>query len=83
MRPDVMFLDISMPGPTGIGVLKELCRSDPTLPAIMVTVNTDVAVVQDCLREGAFAHVPKPFDLQYVEHMAALAIQTRPGGRTA
>jgi DNA-binding NtrC family response regulator len=83
MRPDVMFLDISMPGPTGIGVLKELCRSDPTLPAIIVTVNTDVAVVQDCLREGAFAHVPNPFDLQYVEHVAALAIQTRPSGRTA
>jgi two-component system response regulator HydG len=83
MRPDVVFLDISMPRPSGIEVLKELRRSDPTLPVIMVTVNTDVAVVQDCLREGAFAYVPKPFDLQYVEHMAALAIQTRRGGRTA
>jgi response regulator of citrate/malate metabolism len=41
----------------------------------MVTVNTEVAVVQECLREGAFAYVPKPFDLKYVEHMAALATQ--------
>jgi hypothetical protein len=26
---------------------------------------------------GAFAYVPKPFDLKYVEHMAALATQGR------
>jgi DNA-binding NtrC family response regulator len=37
----------------------------------MVTANTEVAVVQ----EGAFAYVPKPFDLKYVEHIAAPATQ--------
>jgi len=72
-RPDVVFLDINMPGPSGVEVLKELRRADPTLPVIMVTVNTEAAVLQECLREGAFAYVPKPFDLKYVHHMAALA----------
>jgi DNA-binding NtrC family response regulator len=71
----VVFLDISMPGPSGVDVLKELRRSHPAVPVIMVTVNTDVEVVQECLRAGAFAYVPKPFDLKYVEHMAALATQ--------
>jgi CheY-like chemotaxis protein len=74
-RPDVVFLDINMPGPSGLEVLKELRQADPTLPVIMVTVNTEVAVVEECLREGAFAYVPKPFDLKYVEHMAPLATQ--------
>jgi CheY-like chemotaxis protein len=74
-RPDVVFLDVNMPGPSGIEVLKELRRADPTLPVIMVTVNTEVAVVQQCLQGGAFAYVPKPFDLKYMEHMAALATQ--------
>jgi CheY-like chemotaxis protein len=82
-RPDAVFLDISMPGPSGLEVLKELRRADPTLPVIMVTVNTDVTVVQECLRAGAFAYVPKPFDLKYVEHMAALATQSSTGGTTA
>ena len=77
-RPDVVFLDINMPGPSGIEVLKLLRRVDPMLPVIMVTVNTEVAVVQECLRQGAFAYVPKPFDLKYMEHMAALAIQSAP-----
>jgi DNA-binding NtrC family response regulator len=56
-------------------VLKELRGADPTPPVIMVTVNTEVAVVQEFLRERAFAYVPRPFDLKYVEHMAALATQ--------
>jgi len=76
-RPDVVFLDINMPGPSGLEVLRELHRADPTIVVIMVTVNTEIATVQECLREGAFAYVPKPFDLKYVEHMAALATQGR------
>jgi len=79
--PDVVFCDINMPGPSGVEVLKTLRRAHPTLPVVMVTVNTEAATVQECLREGAFAYVPKPFDLKYVEHMAALATQQRRGVR--
>ena len=72
----------ALPGPSGVEVLKELRRADPTIQVIMVTVNTEVSVVQECLREGAFAYVPKPFDLKYMEHMAALATELGAGGRT-
>jgi two-component system response regulator ResD len=78
-RPDVVFLDVNMPGPSGLDVLKQLRQADPTLPVVMVTVDTEMATVQECLRQGAFGYVPKPFDLKYVEHMAALATQTGPG----
>ena len=74
-RPDVVFLDINMPGPSGVEVLKTLRQADASVPVIMVTVNTDVGIVEECLREGAFAYVPKPFDLKYMDHMAALATQ--------
>jgi len=74
-RPDVVFLDINMPGPSGVEVLKTLRKADASVPVIMVTVNTDVAIVEECLREGAFAYVPKPFDLKYMDHMAALATE--------
>jgi CheY-like chemotaxis protein len=75
-RPDVVFLDFNMPGPSGLEVLKALRQIDATIPVIMVTVNTELGIVQECLREGAFAYVPKPFDLKYVEHMAALATES-------
>lgn len=72
-RPDVVFLDVNMPGLSGLEVLKQLRQTDPSLPVIMVTVNTEIATAEVCLREGAFAFVPKPFDLNYMNHMAALA----------
>jgi CheY-like chemotaxis protein len=82
-RPDVVFLDVNMPGPSGLDVLKQRRQADPTLPVVMVTVDTEMATVQECLRQGAFGYVPKPFDLKYVEHMAALATQTRGGDPTS
>ena len=78
-RPDVVFCDVNMPGPSGIDVLKALQRADPTIPVVMVTVDTEISTVQACLRAGAFAYVPKPFDLKYMEHMAALATEQRRG----
>jgi CheY-like chemotaxis protein len=82
-RPDVVFLDINMPGPSGVEVLRQMRQLDPSVPVVMVTVNIDVAIVQECLQAGAFAYVPKPFDLKYVEHMAALATERGPGSRQA
>jgi DNA-binding response OmpR family regulator len=81
-RPDVVFLDVNMPGPSGLDVLRELRRADPTLPVVMVTVETEMATVQECLRQGAFGYVPKPFDLKYFEHMAALATQMAGGSES-
>ncbi len=80
-RPDVVFLDINMPGMTGIEVLKACRALDATVPIIMVTVSTEVAIAEQCMREGAFAFVPKPFDLNYMDHMAAVtADQSRRRG---
>jgi CheY-like chemotaxis protein len=81
-RPDVVFLDINMPGPSGVEVLRQMRQLDASVPVVMVTVAIDVGVVEECLRAGAFAYVPKPFDLKYVEHIAALATE-RGGHRPA
>ena len=72
-RPDVVFLDVNMPGLNGIEVLQRLRRSDPGVPVIMVTANEDIAITEAFLKAGAFAYVPKPFNLVYMDHMAAVA----------
>lgn len=79
-RPDVVFLDVNMPGPSGIDVLQTMRELDPTVPVVMVTVSSEVVVAEECLKRGAFAYVPKPFDLHYMDHIAALAVEHR-GGR--
>jgi len=72
-RPDVVFLDIAMPGASGVDVLKLFVQTDATVPVIMVTASSEISVAEDCLKSGAFAWVPKPFNLLYMDHMAALA----------
>jgi CheY-like chemotaxis protein len=80
-RPDVVFLDINMPVMNGVEVLKRLRQADPAVPVIMVTANSDVMIAEECLKAGAFGYVPKPFNLVYMDHMAAAATDTPARGR--
>lgn len=73
-RPDVVLLDINMPGLGGIDVLKEIVKTDPSITVIMVSGNTDVAVTAEAIRNGAFSYVPKPFDFRYLRHFIAASI---------
>ena len=73
-RPDLVLLDINMPGMSGLEVLKEINRLDERLPVIMVTANNEIAAAETALKTGAFAYLPKPFQLQYAAHLVAAAI---------
>ena len=73
-RPDLIFLDIAMPGINGMDVLKAVRQLDPTIPIIMITANADNALAAEVIKRGAFSYLPKPFDLKYLDHLAALAL---------
>lgn len=70
--PDIVLLDISMPGKTGIEVLKELSPVLPNTGFIMVTGNEDKGVALSCLWSGAFDYISKPVCMDYL----ALSIKT-------
>lgn len=78
-QPDVVLLDLWMPGLPGEAVLDEIRHRAPTVPIVVVTGNRDEALAQDVLSAGAFDYVPKPFDLTVLERIvgAALAERTR------
>jgi DNA-binding NtrC family response regulator len=73
-RPDVVLLDIHMPGMNGIEALKEIMKIDQSIAVIMVTGNLDLANTVEAIRHGAFAYVPKPFDLRYLDHLIAASL---------
>jgi DNA-binding NtrC family response regulator len=73
-RPDLVLLDINMPGVNGLNVLKDIKRLDARIPVIMVTANNEIAAAEEALKNGAFAYLPKPFQLQYAAHLVAAAI---------
>lgn len=59
LRPDVLLLDIHMPKLTGIEVLRKIREHDPNAAVIMLTAESDVKAVRECLRAGAAYYILK------------------------
>ena len=72
-RPNVVLLDINMPGVDGLKLFAFLRKVDSTIPVVVITGNTSNHVSQKCLEGGAFAYMPKPVNLAYLEHLVAAA----------
>jgi DNA-binding response OmpR family regulator len=78
MRPDVVLLDVNMPGMSGVDVLQRIRTMDSSIPVIMVTASSDNQAVADALRLGAFSYVPKPFSVKYIRHLVSAALAEGP-----
>ena len=61
-RPEVVLLDVMLPGLSGIEVLKKIRELDPTMSVIMVTALNHDEVRAQAERFGATAYITKPFD---------------------
>ena len=61
--PDVVLLDIVMPGMDGLQVLEELRSRSPQLPVIMLTATKTVKTAVGAMKLGAFDYITKPFDV--------------------
>ena len=58
-QPDVLLLDINMPGRSGIEVLKDVKMTYPQIPVIMVSVQSESQYALRCLRAGAAEYINK------------------------
>lgn len=62
IRPQVVLLDIVLPGMWGIDVLKAIKKIDPLINVVMVTAIGDERMAKDAFKWGALAHMTKPLD---------------------
>ncbi len=69
--PDLVLLDIGLPGMDGIQALKEIKSRDSDIPVIMITAYEDVQTVISAMKLGAHDYVVKPI------HMDALEVSIR------
>jgi len=63
---DCVLSDIRMPGVSGVELCRTIKKRDPLLPVILMTAYSDDRLVQDGLREGAIAVLPKPLDINTI-----------------
>ena len=61
--PDVIVLDLRIPGMDGIETLKTIKKYDPAIEVIMLTGHGDSQSVEEGMKSGAFEYIMKPVDI--------------------
>jgi two-component system nitrogen regulation response regulator NtrX len=65
-RPDVVLLDIKMPGMDGLDVLRSLRASDEGLPVVMISGHGTTATAVEAIKAGAADFLEKPLSSERV-----------------
>jgi len=79
--PDLVILDVMLPGRSGIDVLRNIRRAQPVLPVIMLTARAEVADKVTGLDAGATDYITKPFSVE--ELLARVRAHLRTPARVA
>jgi DNA-binding NtrC family response regulator len=66
-RYQLVLSDLKLPGNSGLDVLREARRAEPTLPVILVTAYGSVEEAVTAMKEGAFDFIQKPVDLDHLK----------------
>jgi len=62
-RPDLILLDIGLPGMSGIEALEKIKADDPEILVLMITAYEDVQTVVSAMKLGAYDYIVKPLDM--------------------
>lgn len=60
--PQMVLLDIEMPGMNGLEVLKEIRKREILIPVVMITAYSTIERAVQAMRGGAYDFIPKPFE---------------------
>jgi len=60
-QPDLIYVDLKMPGISGIEVIDKIRDTDPTIVVIVITGYATVSSAVEAMKNGAYDFLPKPF----------------------
>ncbi|MDP2045540.1 MAG: sigma-54 dependent transcriptional regulator, partial [Deltaproteobacteria bacterium] len=76
-KPDMLLVDVRMPGIDGMTVLKRVKETDPHLPVVLITAYAEISASVAAMRAGAFDYLAKPFDHPEVVRVVRAALAER------
>lgn len=76
-HPGLVLSDLHMPDFSGLELLGQLRRLDQNIQVVMVTANDDLNTVRQCLREGAYDYLVKPYALEDLATTIERALERR------
>jgi two-component system, OmpR family, response regulator MprA len=78
VRPQVVFLDLLMPGISGLEALTYFRQHHRRVPVIVITGGLDQDTANQVRAGGAFEIIGKPFDIDALTRLLARAMQLAP-----
>ena len=79
VRPDLVLLDLMMPGISGLEALTHFRQHHRTVPVIVITGNTDPEIAREARAGGAVDVLGKPLDFTALRGVVAWAMGLAPG----
>jgi two-component system, NtrC family, nitrogen regulation response regulator NtrX len=76
-RPDVIFLDVKMPGLDGLDVLARLREDDPSALVVMISGHGTIDTAVEATRKGAYDFLQKPLDTDRLLVTLSRALELR------
>ncbi|KNZ69784.1 response regulator receiver protein [Thermincola ferriacetica] len=74
-KPDVILMDMKMPGMNGLETLKEIKKLDFNPNIIMMTAYGEVDIVSEAMNLGVKEYVTKPFDINELREMVKKVVE--------
>ncbi len=74
-KPDLVIMDIRMPGQSGLEVLQEIKQRDPKALVILMTAFGTTETAIEAMKFGAFDYILKPFDVPRMKDLVDRALE--------
>lgn len=66
-QPDLMFLDVRLPGMSGLEALPKVKEISPGTPVVLITAFGDLQIAVEAVRQGTFDYLVKPFSVEDIQ----------------
>ena len=73
--PQLLLLDIEMPGMNGLEVLKEIRRREIDVTVVMITAYGTIERAVQAMKQGAYDFIPKPFEPDHIALVVQKALE--------
>jgi DNA-binding NtrC family response regulator len=75
--PDVVLLDVMLPGESGLEAFERIRRTDERVPVIFITAGGESDTAIEAMKLGALDYLLKPLDVARVKHLVGQALEMR------